>query len=204
MKKITLAIGASIFLLSGCNGTQPTVQKHQMVQPPLTKKQEMIRSVNSLPQWVVNPTSKDGITAVGMAGYSKYGLRVMKPQAEMDARAKLAGQIQTIVSRSQKKAMRLSQVANIDSMDNAFSQTTKEVIKEIPLSGAVIVNQKMVESGDYYVQMVIKKQTIAQKLNDSREIYKKNLQQAKLTRDGIEKGMKVLDKMIDSLDKDVK
>lgn len=204
MKKITLAITASIFLLSGCSNTTPTVQKHQTQQAPLTDKEKMIRSVNSLPQWVVNPTSKDGITAVGMAGYSKYGLRVMKPEAEMDARAKLAGQIQTIISRSQKSAMRLSQVADVDAMDSAFTQSTKEVIKKIPLSGAVIVNQKMVESGDYYVQMVIKKQAVAQELDASKDIYKKKLQKAKLTRASVEDGMKVLDKMIDNLDKDVK
>lgn len=203
MKKITLAITASIFLLSGCNNTQPTVQKYEVAQPPLTEKEKMIKSVNSLPQWILNPTSRGGITAVGMAGYSKHGLRVMKPQAEMDAKAKLAGQIQTIISRSQKNAIRLSQVANVDDMDNAFSQSTKEVIKEIPLSGAVVVNQRMVESGDYYVQMVIKRQVVAQELDASKEVYKKNLTDAKLTRESVEEGMKVLDEMIEDLKKDV-
>ncbi|MBN2782977.1 MAG: LPP20 family lipoprotein, partial [Campylobacterales bacterium] len=165
-------------------------------------KDEMQKSILQLPSWVLNPTSSEGITAVGMAGYSKHGLRVMKPQAEMDARAKLAGQIQTVVSRMQKQAIRYSQVANSDEMENLFSQTTKEVIEKTPLSGAVIVNQAMVANGDYYVQMVIKNHELAQQLEAQKESYKKSMEDAQMSRENIRDGMEILDSMIKELDKE--
>jgi hypothetical protein len=160
----------------------------------------MRNSIANLPQWVLNPKSDDGITAVGMAGYSKHGLRVMKPQAEMDARAKLAGQIQTIVSRISKQAIRHSQVANADDMENLFSQTTKEVIEKTPLSGAVIVNQAMVENGDYYVQMVIKNRQVAKELSEQKEAYRKSMEDAKMSRENVRDGMEILDAMIKEMD----
>jgi len=205
MKNISLisAISASLVILTGCNSTTPTPTPTKQETKALTLKEQQIKSANSLPLWVIHPQSSNGITAVGMAMYSKHGLRVMKPQAEMDARAKLAGQIQTLVSRSQKNAIRLSQVAKVDDMENVFSQSTKETINKIALSGAVVVNQKMVDSGDYYVQMVIKKREVAQELDKAKEIYKKNLQNAKLTKQSVADGMKVLDKMMNELDKDL-
>lgn len=200
MKSLTLLSlsAASILLMSGCSNQAPVVQEKQ-----LTLKEQQIKSANSLPEWVLNPQSTEGITAVGMVGYSRHGLKVMKPQAEMDARAKLAGQIQTLVSRSQKQAMRSVQIGDVDDLETVFSQSTKEVVKEIPLSGAVVVNQLMAETGDYYVQMVIKKREIMQELDQKHEIYKKNLQNAKLTRENIDEGMKVLDKMMEDLDKEL-
>ncbi len=191
----TLSI--SLLLLSGCS--QPTPQERAM-----NLKEQQIQEVNSLPKWITNPQSVDGITAVGMSAYSRHGIRVMKPQAEMDARAKLAGQIQTLISRSQKQALRSVQIENTDDMENIFSQSTEELIKEIPLSGAVIVNQKMTKSGDYYVQMIIKKRELIKEINEDKKIYEQNLKHSKLTREGIEDGMKVLDKMMDELDKDIR
>ncbi|MEA1918188.1 MAG: LPP20 family lipoprotein [Campylobacterota bacterium] len=198
MKTISLlsAITASIILMSGCSAPTPKQEAQSL-------KEEQIKTAASLPSWVLNPQSQDGITAVGMAAYSRHGLRIMRPQAEMDARAKLAGQIQTIVSRSQKQAIRSVQIANVDDMENIFTQSTNEVIKEIPLSGAVVVNQAMVANGDYYVQMVIKKRELINELEAKQDIYKHNLKSAKLTRQSIDDGVKVLDKMMEDLEKDV-
>lgn len=188
---------ATLLLMSGCSTTTPKEEK------ALSLKEEQIKAANSLPSWVLNPQSNDGITAVGMSGYSRHGVKIMKPQAEMDARAKLAGQIQTFVSRSQKQALLATQVGGTDDMESVFSQSTKEVVKQVPLSGAVIVNQKMMENGDYYVQLVIKKREVMDELNERRDIYKKNLENANLTRKNIDDGMKVLDRMMDNLDKDI-
>jgi hypothetical protein len=204
MKKtlITSLAVTSLLLMSGCSESSKELKPAKPTKP-LTLKEQQIKAANSLPSWVINPQSKNGITAVGMAGYSRHGLRIMRPQAEMDARAKLAGQIQTIVSRSQKQALESVQVANIDDLQSIFSQSTKEVIKAIPLSGAVVVNQKMTENGDFYVQMVIKKREVISELEKNNDIYKKNLENANLTRESIDKGMKVLDKMMEDLDKDI-
>jgi len=188
----------SILLLSGCGDKTPTPQQHIQQE-----KEKNIEAIRNLPQWVIAPKSNDGITAVGMAAYSRHGVRVMRPQAEMDARAKLAGQIETLVSRSQKQAMRLVQISDTDDMENLFSQATKEIIKQIPLSGAVVVNQAIMDNGDFYVQMTIKKRTIIEELNKEQDIYKKNLENSKLTRESIDDGMKVLDKMMEKLEQDI-
>ncbi len=202
MKTLSLLslVTASVVLFTGCGQTSPQVAKQQHI---MSEKEKNIKAMQNLPQWVINPQSKDGITAVGMTGYSRYGMKVMRPQAEMDARAKLAGQIETIISRSQKQAMRSVQIADTDDMESIFSQSTKEVIKKIPLSGAVVVNQATLDNGDLYVQMTIKKRAVVEELDKQQEIYKKNLENSKLTRESIDDGMKVLDKMMEDLDKDI-
>ena len=118
----------------------------------LSSKKQQIKATNSLPLWVINPKVKEGITAVGMAKYSKYGLKVMKPQAKMDALAKLAGKIETKISQNTKRTSSLNKNDNIQ---NNFSQSTKEVVDKISLSDVVVVNQLITENGDYYVQIVI-------------------------------------------------
>jgi len=193
-------ITASLLIFSGCGEVSPQVAKQKF---EMSEKSKNIQSIKNLPQWVINPQSKDGITAVGMSAYSRHGIRVMKPQAEMDARAKLASQIETIVSRSQKQAMRLVQIADTDDMENLFSQSTKEVIKQIPLSGAVVVNQTIMDNGDYYVQMTIKKREVLTELDNQQEVYKKNLENSKLSHENIENGMKVLDNMMKKLEEDI-
>ncbi len=193
-------ITASLLIFSGCGEVSPQVAKQKF---EMSEKSKNIQSIKNLPQWVINPQSKDGITAVGMSAYSRHGIRVMKPQAEMDARAKLASQIETIVSRSQKQAMRLVQIADTDDMENLFSQSTKEVIKQIPLSGAVVVNQTIMDNGDYYVQMTIKKREVLKELDNQQEVYKKNLENSKLSHENIENGMKVLDNMMKKLEEDI-
>ncbi|MEO1953593.1 MAG: LPP20 family lipoprotein [Campylobacterales bacterium] len=202
MKRLSTVsvITASLLIFSGCGEVSPQVAKQKF---EMSEKSKNIQSIKNLPQWVINPQSKDGITAVGMSAYSRHGIRVMKPQAEMDARAKLAGQIETIVSRSQKQAMRSVQIADTDDMENLFSQSTKEVIKQIPLSGAVVVNQTIMDNGDYYVQMTIKKREVLKELDNQQEVYKKNLENSKLSHENIENGMKVLDNMMKKLEEDI-
>jgi len=199
-RKIILTVGmASAVLFSGCASSQPIAPK-----TPYEKKQEMINVVNNLPAWVLNPKVEGGIASVGMAGYSKYGLQVMLPQAEMDARAKLAGQIQTIVSQLQKKAIRHTQINDMDEFENSFKQATKEVIKKMPLSGATRINMFQAKDGTLYVHTVIQKREVSKYIGDMKDTYKKHMEEAKLSRQNIDEGMKVLDSMMEELDSETK
>jgi len=185
-KNIILSVGiASTILLSGCTNTPSP-------STPQGKKQEMINVVNNLPKWVINPKVEGGIASVGIAGYSKYGLEVMLPQAEMDARAKLAGQIQTIVSQVQKKALRHTKINELDEFDKAFKQASKEVIKKMPISGAQRIDMFQSKDGTLYVHEVIQKREVSKYLGDMKDTYKKHMQEAKLSRENIDEGMKVL------------
>jgi len=199
MKKIFLGSGLIVatILLTGCGvGKQPTT--------PYEVKKEQIKVVDTLPSWVVDPKVENGIASVGIAGYSKHGMQVMLPQAEMDGRAKLAGQIQTVVSQLRKKAMRHVKINEIDDFENAFKEATKEVIREIPMSGVRRINLYQAKDGTLYVHMVIEKRAISEHLKDMKSQYKKHMEQAKLTRQSIDEGMKVLDGMMNELNQEIK
>jgi len=168
------------------------------------KKQEQIEANNNLPSWVIDPKVEGGISAVGIAGYSKHGMQIMLPQAEMDGRAKLAGQIQTIVSRVQKQAMRHNKINDLDDMENVFKQATKEVIKKMPLSGARKMNQYQAADGTLYVLMVIEKREVSKHLQNMKSTYEDHMREAKMTRESLDQGMKVLDDMMKELDEEVK
>ena len=198
--KLILTAGiVSTILFSGCttnNAPEPKTSH--------AKSQEMIKVINNLPSWIVNPKVENGIASVGMVGYSKHGLQVMLPQAEMDARAKLAGQIQTVVSQLQKKALRHTKINEIDEFENSFKQASKEVIKKMPLSGARRINMFQSKDGTLYVHMVIQKREVSEYIGDMKNTYKKHMQEAKLSRQNIDEGMKVLDSMMKELDAETK
>ena len=187
--------GAAILALTGCTANTPNT--------PAEKKEAMIETVNDLPTWVVNPKVEGGIAAVGLTSYSKHGMSVMLPQAEVDARSKLAGQIQTIVSQVQERSMRNSKINELDDLDSAFKLASKEVIKQIPLSGAQRKNIFQAKDGTLYVHMIIEKKEVSKHIGNMKETYKQYMEEAKLSRQNIEDGMKVLDNMMEDLNKEI-
>jgi hypothetical protein len=201
MKKTTLVLSiaaAATLTFTGCADKSANVSKEEQA------KRAMIEANNNLPSWVLNPQVEGGISAVGIAGYSKHGMQVMLPQAEMDARAKLAGQIQTEISRIQKQAMRHNKINDLDDFENVFKQATKEVVKKIPLSGARKVKQYQAPDGTLYVLMVIEKRDVANEVKDMKDTYLEHMKQAKMTRESLDQGMKVLDDMMKELEEETK
>lgn len=198
-KKILLLVSITLVMLfSGCANTNPEPKTDY------EKKQQMINVVNSLPEEFKNPTVEGGISAVGIAGYSKYGLEVMLPEAEIDAKAKLSGKIQAIVSQLQEKALRHVKIDEIDKLDKSFKQATREVIKKIPLSGTKRIDMFQAQNGTLYVLMVIQKRDISRYLSNMKDTYKRHMQEANLSRQTIDEGMKVLDEMMKELDEKTK
>lgn len=199
MKKSLLLslLAAMAITFTGCaDKSQQSLAEQQ--------KQEQIEATNNLPSWVIDPQVEGGISSVGVAGYSKHGMQIMLPQAEMDGRAKLAGQIQTVVSRIQKQAMRHNKINELDDLENVFKQASKEVIKKMPLSGARKINQFQSTDGTFYVLMVIEKREVANHLNDMKSTYADHMKEAKMTRESLDQGMKVLDDMMKELDEEMK
>lgn len=191
-KLMLLTASAAAIMFTGCAGNMNTT--------PQGEKGKMVQINNNLPSWVINPKVEGGIASVGITGYSKHGMEIMMPQAEMDARAKLAGQIQTIVSQVQKKSMRAVKINDIDEFEKSFKNATKEVIKKMPLSGAQRINVFQANDGTLYVHMVIEKREVSKHIGDMKNTYKKHMQEAKISRDNIDEGMKVLDDMMSELD----
>ena len=200
-KKIVITMSSAIALiLSGCVATSAPATP----ATPAAKQAKMIKNINNLPSWVLNPKVEGGIAAVGLAGYSKHGIEIMLPQAEMDARAKLAGQIQTIVSQVQKKAMRAVKVNDVDEFEKSFKSATKEVIKKMPLSGARRINMYQSNDGTLYVHTVIEKREVSKYIGDMKNTFKKELLKKQLSKQNIEDGMKVLDNMMNELNVEMK
>lgn len=191
MKALAFSLAAAAMMsFSACGDKTPQ---------PVDQKQQQIQANNNLPMWIIDPSVEGGIAAVGVAGYSKHGMQVMLPQAEMDARAKLAGKIQTEVSRIQESVMRANQINDMDNFEKAFRQGSAEVVKKIPLSGAKKINHYQAPDGTFYVHMVIQKREVANSIEDMKDIYKEQMEQAHLTRESIDEGMKVLDDMMGEL-----
>ncbi len=119
-----------------------------------------------LPEWVVDPSIQGMISAVGIAPKTAGGIKMQIAQAEADAIANMAAQIQTSVSRVTKESLRRAGVAtdgkNLEAVDSYFAQATKSLVKNVPISGAKRKNifQSPID-GSLYIQMVID-QTLVQ------------------------------------------
>jgi hypothetical protein len=119
-----------------------------------------------LPEWVVDPSIQGMISAVGIAPKTAGGIKMQIAQAEADAMANMAAQIQTSVSRVTKESLRRAGVAtegkNLEAVDSYFAQATKSLVKNVPISGAKRKNifQSPID-GSLYIQMVID-QTLVQ------------------------------------------
>jgi len=197
-KSLLLALlAATAITFTGCADKSPQSAAEK-------QKQDQIEANNNLPSWVMDPKVEGGISAVGVAGYSKHGMQIMLPQAELDGRAKQAGQIQTVVSRVQKQAMRHNKINELDDLENVFKQASKEVIKKMPLSGARKMKQFQAADGTFYVLMVIEKREVSRHLNDMKTTYQDHMKEAQMTRKSLDQGMQVLDDMMKELDEDMK
>ncbi len=119
-----------------------------------------------LPEWVVDPSVQGMISAVGIAPKTAGGIKMQIAQAEADAIANMAAQIQTSVSRVTKESLRRAGVAsdgkNLEAVDSYFAQATKSLVKNVPISGAKRKNifQSPID-GSLYIQMVVD-QTLVQ------------------------------------------
>eukprot|EP01022_Parablepharisma_sp_SALTPOND_P030588 TRINITY_DN76746_c0_g1_i1.p1 TRINITY_DN76746_c0_g1~~TRINITY_DN76746_c0_g1_i1.p1 ORF type:complete len:515 (-),score=71.76 TRINITY_DN76746_c0_g1_i1:307-1740(-) len=71
------------------------------------------------------------------------------------------------------------------------------------LSGATRKKLYQDEDGTLYVLMVIEKKEVAQEVDSFSEAYKEQLQKAKLSRENIEEGMKILGESIDELEENL-
>lgn len=198
-KQLFLTLGIfSMLLLTGCAQKELSIEEKAEIEQE--KKDDMRASLNELPKWVLNPEVKGSIAATGIASYNKQGLPVMLTMAEMDGRAKLAGQIETTISQLQEKSLRAVSVEGIDDVENIFTQVTKQVIKQMPVTGAKRVDFYQSKDGTLYVLMAIDNKNVSKKLDEKKSTYKKHMKDANIAKENLDQGMIVLDQMIDKLD----
>lgn len=196
-KLITMATISSLFLFTGCSNKELSLEEKEEVLQ--SQKEEFKKEIETLPSWVLKPEVKNSISVIGMSNFSKHGLHSMLAMAEMDARAKLAGKINTLVSRLQEKSMRSLQIEKIDELEEVFTQVTKELIKEVQINNAKRVNLYQGNDGTLYVLMSMDNTV----LNELKDNYSKHIKDANISKKNLDTGMMVLDKMIDSLEEEL-
>jgi hypothetical protein len=164
----------------------------------LNKKNEL----GDLPSWVLDPSVPDGVAAVGIASPSKGGIQFQIPKAELDAKANIAATIQSEISRVTKNAMRSAKVNDSDDVEEFFAQATKDVVKDLPLSGVKRLSIFKSEDGTLYVHMVLRNEDYSKFLDSSQKNMQAALSKSKLGRDNINKSQEATKELFDELDKE--
>ncbi|MFT6106028.1 MAG: hypothetical protein ACJA0S_000981 [Rickettsiales bacterium] len=191
MKKIITLILSSFLLLSCSKVNLSDLRNDSKTQ-----------NISELPEWVISPDVSDGIARVGIANDSVGGIKFQIPQAEIDARANIATAISSEISRVTKDALRESKVGQVNDVEQAFSQATKDVVKNMPLSGVKRINMYQAADGTLYIRMVLKNDDYGKYIQNSQKIYEDRLKQANLSRENLNKSQAAVKGLFDELDKE--
>ncbi len=159
-------------------------------------------NLSNLPTWVLDPNVADGVAAVGIASPSKGGIKFQIPAAELDAKANIASTIQSEISRVTKNSLRSANVNNADDVEEFFAQASKEVVKNLPLSGVKRINIFQANDGTLYVHMVLKNEDYSKFLQNSENSMSARLKKSNLGRENINKSEQANKAIFDELEKE--
>jgi hypothetical protein len=155
-----------------------------------------------LPSWVLNPEINDGIAAVGISSSSKGGIKFQLQNAKLDAKANIASRIQSEISRVSKNALRSAKVNENDDVEEFFTQATKEVVKNLPLSGVKQINIFRDKEGTLYVHMKLSNEDYSSFLKNGEDSFKARLNNSKLSRENIDKSQEATKEIFEELEKE--
>lgn len=158
--------------------------------------------LSNLPAWVIDPSVEDGVGAVGIASPSKGGIQFQIPKAELDAKANIAATIQSEISRITKDSLRSAKINNNDDVEEFFAQATKEVVKNLPLSGIKRLHMFKAKDGSLYIHMVLRNEDYSQFLESSQRTYEARAAKSKLGRENINKSQEATKELFDELEKE--
>lgn len=176
--------------ISACGG------KKGIQESPNIKEE----NIDKLPDWVINPEVPNGVAAVGIAAPSRGGLQFQIPKAELDAKTKIAALIQSEVSSVTKNAMRESNTNGMNDVENVFTQATKEVVDNMPMSGVKRINMWQHKDGTLYVHMLLDNSDYSQYITNSRKIYEQRLRDANLKPESLTKAQSAVQSLFDELE----
>ena len=160
--------------------------------------------LSNLPAWVVDPSIKDGVGAVGIASPSKGGIKFQLPKAELDAKANIATAIQSQITRITKDSLRSAKVNDSDDVEEFFAQATKEVVKDLPLSGVKRLNIFRADDGTLYVQMALTNDDYSKFLENSEKTFAARLAKSNIARENIDKSQAASKEIFDELESERK
>jgi hypothetical protein len=141
------------------------------------------------PEWVLDPyansKNSNDVCGVGISDSTIGGLRMQISQAESDGRANIASQIKTNITKTVEDYV-LSNKSAVKGVDNKgnpsvisnedvskkFSDITKNVVEELPLSGAIRKNMwQDPKRGDLYILMCMDSDRVQKHLESSLKLY---------------------------------
>jgi len=158
--------------------------------------------LDGLPNWVIDPSVKDGVGGVGIAGKSRGGIKFQIPKAELDAKANIAATIRAEISRVTKNSLRSAGVNNDDDVEDFFAQTTKEVVKNIPLSGVKRLGIFKANDGTLYIHMALEDKDYAKFLENSEKTFAAKSKTLDSSRENINKAQAATKDLFDELEKE--
>lgn len=158
--------------------------------------------LSNLPSWVVDPSVKEGVAAVGIASPSRGGIKFQIPQAELDAKANIASTIQSEISRVTKDSLRSAKVNENDDVEQFFAQATKEVVKDLPLSGVKRLNMFKAEDGTLYIHMVLTNEDYSKFLENSQKAFEARAAKSNVSRANIDKAQAATKEIFEELDRE--
>ncbi len=158
--------------------------------------------LKDLPAWVLDPAVPNGVAGVGIASPSKGGIKFQIPKAELDAKANIAATIQSEISRVTKDSMRSANVNGADDVEEFFAQATKEVVKNLPLSGVKRINIFKSEDGTLYVHMLLSNEDYSKFLADSQKSFSAQLAKSNIARENISKTQEASKELFSELEKE--
>ena len=195
MKKIITYLLFVTIAVSGC--VSKKIEKE-------LKGDQTVQDISNLPSWVLNPEVADGVGAVGIASNSRGGIKFQIKQAEIDGKANIAAAVQSEISRVTKNALREAKVNNIDDVEEVFSEATKEVVKNMPLSGVKRRNIYQAKDGTLYVHMVLVNEDYSPYIQNSQKMYEQRLRNADLGRDNLNRSQEAVKVLFDELEEERK
>ena len=144
------------------------------------------------------------MAGVGIAGPSRGGITVQIPKAELDAKANIASTIQSEISRVTKNALRSAKVNDADDVEEFFAQASKEVVKNLPMSGAKRDKIFKAEDGTLYIRMVLGTEDYSKFLKNSQKEFEDKIAKSNLSRNSITKSQEATKDLFDELEKERK
>lgn len=159
-------------------------------------------NLSDLPNWVVDPSVKDGVGGVGIARPSKGGLKFQIPRAELDAKANIAATIQAEISRVTKESLRAADINNDEDIEGFFAQATKEVVKNLPLSGVKRLGIFKSDDGTLYIHMALTEEDYSTFLKNSQKTFEARAAKLNIGRDNINKAQEATKELFNELEKE--
>ncbi len=134
---------------------------------------------HDLPEWAFNPYIKNGVAAVGLA-YPNKKNESQKLIAENNAKAEISKAIQTKFSRVESDILGQINFKNSSQVKKIFDQATKEIVKNLPLSKASVVNTYQDKEGVLYVRLFLKNEDYQKSPKVVQEIFQKHVDKSNL------------------------